>query len=102
MRRAVSGSCETARMARPIREVLTNVDRTAASTISAAAINAGNPTNYPSTDIDGHARLTTVSGATIYYSNQYGGSFLNPATDNSVFGGVFFDITKQLTIVGAD
>lgn len=53
---------------------------------------------YNYSDIDGHANLKTISGATIYYSNQYGGSFLNPATDNSVFGGVFFDITKALTV----
>ena len=53
---------------------------------------------YNYSDIGGHALLSTLANAYIFSSNGYGGSFLNPATDNSVFGSVAFDFTPQITL----
>jgi len=53
---------------------------------------------YNYTKIKGHAQLFLLSGASIFNANNYGGSFLNPATDNSVFGGLYWDATDKFTI----
>lgn len=53
---------------------------------------------YGYSKIEGGNRLDTLAGATIFYQSSYGGSFLNPATDNSVFGGLFWDVTDKLTV----
>ncbi|WP_394760453.1 TonB-dependent receptor [Phenylobacterium sp.] len=53
---------------------------------------------YNYSNIEGHAFLSNLSKIPIFYSNGYGGSFLNPARDNSVFGGIYWDVTEQITV----
>lgn len=53
---------------------------------------------YNYSQIKGHTQLFLLNGVSIYNTNQYGGSFLNPATDNSVFGGLYWDIISPLTL----
>ena len=53
---------------------------------------------YNYSKINGDAQLRLLSNALIFHSNAYGGSFLNPATDSSVFGGLFWDIGDHFTI----
>ncbi len=55
---------------------------------------------YNYSKVDGHAFLSTLGGVPIFFSSGYGGSFLNPATDNSVFGGIYFDVNDHITISG--
>ncbi len=53
---------------------------------------------YNYTKVQGPVRLSNTGGTTIFYSGAYGGSFLNPFENNSVFGGVYWDPTDQITV----
>jgi outer membrane receptor protein involved in Fe transport len=48
--------------------------------------------------INGHTQLFNLAGVSIFNSNAAGGSFLNPATDKSIFGGVYWDATDKITL----
>lgn len=53
---------------------------------------------YNHSRITGHSQLFTLAGVAVFNGNNYGGSFLNPATNDSVFGGLYWDATERITL----